>query len=178
MILYNDFRLHNKYHYKIVTYIYYVFLQFVFTPYDEVMAILPDYCKAGEEIWTAEVPLIFYYVVEYHFPDRFCRQFHGFQDVPHPVHFRKDLHDLDGRSGRYISNWLDKHREYVQAYVDAPNSVVQMQVPQGQHSVSYAYLRWYHQCGRRIIGNPAHSVREGYQSLSAAYTEVVSMCCF
>ncbi|XP_019157769.1 PREDICTED: serine/threonine-protein phosphatase 7 long form homolog [Ipomoea nil] len=48
---------------------------FVFQPYRLLLHRLPDYCRAGEDIWTAEVPLIFGYVVEEYFPSRFCRQF-------------------------------------------------------------------------------------------------------
>ncbi|XP_019157451.1 PREDICTED: serine/threonine-protein phosphatase 7 long form homolog [Ipomoea nil] len=50
--------------------------KFSFTPYDNILNSLPHYCKAGQEFWTARVPLIFFYIVEYHYPDRFCRQFH------------------------------------------------------------------------------------------------------
>ncbi|XP_031091192.1 serine/threonine-protein phosphatase 7 long form homolog [Ipomoea triloba] len=136
---------------------------FEFTPYDLVMPILPDYCKAGARMWTAEVPLIFYFIVEHHYPDRFCRQFSGFQDVPRPVQYRRDLHGTNGRTSKKIVNWAQKHFDYLEAWYNWEDHVIQMQEPSGEKKVSDAYISWYLCCGRRQIGKP---------EISSSYTEL------
>jgi hypothetical protein len=38
-------------------------------------------CYRDQELWRAELPLIFYYVVEWHLPNRVVHQFGGLQTV-------------------------------------------------------------------------------------------------
>jgi hypothetical protein len=42
---------------------------------------LNNICKRDQDLWTAVVPLIRYYVVEWHLPIRVVRQFGGLQTV-------------------------------------------------------------------------------------------------
>jgi len=59
-------------------------LQVIWQPYDtdEVEAMgLNSICKRDSELWRAEVPLIYYYVVEWHLPNRVLRQFGKLQPV-------------------------------------------------------------------------------------------------
>ncbi|XP_031101831.1 serine/threonine-protein phosphatase 7 long form homolog [Ipomoea triloba] len=55
---------------------------FVFEPYNALFPQLPDYCTADQAIWTARVPLIYFYIIEHYYPDRFCRQFSRFPRCP------------------------------------------------------------------------------------------------
>nr|GMD42524.1 serine/threonine-protein phosphatase 7 long form homolog [Ipomoea batatas] len=84
---------------------------FVFEPYTTLLPELPDYCTAGQAIWTARVPLIFFYIVENYYPDRLCMQFSCIQDVPIQVQYSEELHALNGRSGN--CDWAEKHAEYL-----------------------------------------------------------------
>ncbi|VFQ79181.1 unnamed protein product [Cuscuta campestris] len=58
--------------------------EFIWTPYPELHDLHPD-CYAGIGVWRAHVPLIYTYMVEMHYPDRFSRQFGGLQDIPEAV---------------------------------------------------------------------------------------------
>ncbi|VFQ80561.1 unnamed protein product [Cuscuta campestris] len=55
--------------------------EFVWRPYPNVDT-LPPCCSAGLRIWISRIPLIYGYVVEMYYPDRFCRQFGARQSVP------------------------------------------------------------------------------------------------
>jgi hypothetical protein len=42
---------------------------------------LNDICSHDQDLWTTVVPLIFYYIVEWHLPIRVVHQFDGLQTV-------------------------------------------------------------------------------------------------
>jgi hypothetical protein len=42
---------------------------------------LNDICRRDQDLWTAVVPPICYYIVEWHLPIRVVRQFGGLQTV-------------------------------------------------------------------------------------------------
>jgi hypothetical protein len=59
-------------------------LQVTWQPYDtNVVHGMPlnDICRHDQDLWTAVVPLIWYYIVEWHLPIRVVRQFSGLQSV-------------------------------------------------------------------------------------------------
>jgi hypothetical protein len=59
-------------------------LQVTWQPYetDTVYGItLNDICRCDHDLWTAVVPLICYYVVEWHLPIRVVHQFGGLQTI-------------------------------------------------------------------------------------------------
>jgi len=62
-------------------------------------------CKRDEELWRANVPLIYYYVVEWHLPDRVLRQFGKLQhaDVQH-VATNQKLHKYGHKSEFFFIN--------------------------------------------------------------------------
>ena len=74
------------------------------------LAVLPPYCRHGERIWRAKVPLIFWHIIECHCPDRVMLQFGLIPKVPKPVTNPNKVHQLDlsGYPGR---NWAQFHRE-------------------------------------------------------------------
>ncbi|CDP12451.1 unnamed protein product [Coffea canephora] len=118
--------------------------QFIWMPYtDDILARLPDYCKRGERIWRARLPLIFWYIIEFHCPDRVMRQFGMRQEVPEPVDTnRGGLHQLDlsGYPGR---NWADFHKGWI-GYWNARATAEVPGVPTTTFRPSNAYLEWYH----------------------------------
>lgn len=147
-------------------------LQFLWTPYP--LADLPHYCQAGQAIWTSRVPLIMYYVVEYHLPERFCRQFGCVQNIPSNVQYNRDLHNVDGRTSKNV-DWRACHRDYIALWDNRAALATQMDPRQpndtGQTS---EYRDWYFRISRRLIGNPAHRPAEGYIQSAAIIQSNVS----
>ena len=50
-------------------------MQIVWEPYTHTLGSLPANYTAGQHIWRAEVPLIYFWIVEWHHPERVLRQF-------------------------------------------------------------------------------------------------------
>ncbi|VFQ58324.1 unnamed protein product [Cuscuta campestris] len=65
--------------------------EFVWMPYLDFQHLHP-HCTTGFAIWCARVPLIYTYMVEMYYPDRFCRQFGGLQDIPQAVDYDREFH--------------------------------------------------------------------------------------
>ncbi|XP_065635837.1 serine/threonine-protein phosphatase 7 long form homolog [Quercus suber] len=56
--------------------------QIVWEPYRNYLGSLPAYCTAGQHIWRSIMPLIHFWVVEGHHPERVLRQFRMKQGIP------------------------------------------------------------------------------------------------
>ncbi|XP_019178613.1 PREDICTED: serine/threonine-protein phosphatase 7 long form homolog [Ipomoea nil] len=145
--------------------------RFIFTPYDDYLDALPPYCKAGRTLWTARIPLIFYHVVEYHQPDRFCKQFNGLQVVPVDVVYDQRLHDMDQR-GKSGTNWSQKHAEHVARWNAWYDLVINMQRTDRPQVVD-GYRTWYYMHGRRLIGNPTHYSNQGFVQCAASLNDAM-----
>ncbi|XP_031114506.1 serine/threonine-protein phosphatase 7 long form homolog [Ipomoea triloba] len=143
---------------------------FVFQPYNELFPQLPDYCTVDQVIWTARVPLIYFYIIEYYYPDRFCRQFSGFQDVPFEVVYSEELHAFDGRSGNF--DWANKHAQHLYCWRQRAGFIHPMQV-MNNPITSDAYRVWYHTHGKLFIGNPEHRQDQGYVQCGALLNEAM-----
>ena len=113
-------------------------------PYsDGVLASLPDYCRRGERIWRARVPLIFWHIVEIYCPDRVMRQFGMRQEIPEPVDTNRGglrQLDLSGYAGR---NWAHFHRSWIGYWNERAGAQVPG-VPTTTFRPSNKYLEWYH----------------------------------
>ena len=66
-------------------------MQIVWEPYTHTLGSLPAYCTAGQHIWRAKVPLIYFWIVEGHHPERVFRQFGMKQPVSLVVDISIDL---------------------------------------------------------------------------------------
>nr|GMC63011.1 Serine/threonine-protein phosphatase 7 long form-like [Ipomoea batatas] len=95
---------------------------------------LPVCCRASQIVWTVRVPLLFFYAVEWHYPDRVLRQFGGYQDIPMYVEYDYNLHKLDGRTRN--ENWDVFHQAYVALWEDRGQYVV----PFGPHAPLGPYV--------------------------------------
>ncbi|XP_073107345.1 serine/threonine-protein phosphatase 7 long form homolog [Elaeis guineensis] len=47
-----------------------------------ILAGLPDYCFSGQHIWRCRVTLLYFFIVEWHYPDRVMHQFGLRQTIP------------------------------------------------------------------------------------------------
>ncbi|KAK9988185.1 hypothetical protein SO802_028424 [Lithocarpus litseifolius] len=68
--------------------------QIVWEPYLNDLGSLPAYCTAGQHIWRSIVPLIHFWVVEGHHPERVLRQFGMKQGRPETVDTSIELHKI------------------------------------------------------------------------------------
>ncbi|CAL5055662.1 unnamed protein product [Urochloa decumbens] len=79
------------------------------TPYrrDEIDEMeLSPVCTEHSELWRANLPLICFFLVEYHLPCRVMRQFGYLQACPvEHVSTSQELHNIDRRSQRGSKNW-------------------------------------------------------------------------
>ena len=82
------------------------------SPYEAELAHLPAFCVAGRDVWTTKVPLVCFWLVEKHTPDRVLRQFEMVQEIPPYVDTDDALYDIDLR-GKIAVNWRDKHYGHI-----------------------------------------------------------------
>ncbi|KAF7845062.1 serine/threonine-protein phosphatase 7 long form-like protein [Senna tora] len=75
--------------------------------------LIPAYCREGEDIWRAEVPLIHFNIIEWHQPDRVLRQFGLQQPIPNAPYDLDVQHTLK-LMGKTEYNWAAEHRWYRQ----------------------------------------------------------------
>ena len=123
--------------------IFYI-LQMTWCPYQpHILERLPPECTMGRDIWQAKVPLICFYIVEWHAPDRVLRQFNLGQDVPVPVNTENSLHEMifDART-----NWIQRLANYIEIWNDRRNNVIL-----GGAGDIYSYMDWYRLITRRFI---------------------------
>ncbi|VFR00065.1 unnamed protein product [Cuscuta campestris] len=126
--------------------------EFVWMPYPN-LETLPPYCSAGVGIWISRIPLIYAYVVEMYYPDRFCRQFNVVQHVPQVVVYDRHLHQIKSN----VMQIGDGERQYLEMWEERYDVTVHMEF--GMVDATPEYRQWYYLRGRRQIGNPVHSAR-------------------
>ncbi|GFZ05470.1 hypothetical protein Acr_17g0010420 [Actinidia rufa] len=61
--------------------------EFTWRSYDAIMHELPYYCRVASDIWVSKSPLVCFEVVEWHLPDRVCRQFQLTCVAGHFMHY-------------------------------------------------------------------------------------------
>ncbi|RAL47777.1 hypothetical protein DM860_012402 [Cuscuta australis] len=123
--------------------------EFIWMPYPA-FKYLHHHCTTGFAIWCARVLVIYTYIVEMYYPDRFYRQFGGPQDIPQAVDYDRELHavrtttgTMAPRTSHFVEEWEGRHQSIVDIDFD-------------HQECTDAYRHWYYRHGRCIIGNPAH----------------------
>ncbi|KAM3290281.1 hypothetical protein P3S67_018570 [Capsicum chacoense] len=87
--------------------------QFIWEPYnDDLIESLPDYCRAGRDMWCVRVLIFYWDVVEVHLPDRVMRQFGLQRVIPNPFLF-DSTHFCHDRRGRPNTNWELEHAQWL-----------------------------------------------------------------
>ncbi|VFQ86371.1 unnamed protein product [Cuscuta campestris] len=133
--------------------------KFVWMSYPN-LETLPPYCSAGARIWISTIPLIYAYVVEMYYPDRFCRQFGSLQHVPQVVVYDRHLHQIKSN----VMQIGDGERQYSEMWEGRYDATVQMEF--GMVDGTPEYRQWYYLRGRRRIGTPVHQHGPGYIPIS------------
>ncbi|KAM3325319.1 serine/threonine-protein phosphatase 7 long form isoform X1 [Capsicum chacoense] len=145
--------------------------QFILEPYtDELIESLPDYCRAGRDMWHVRVPIFCWDVVEVHLPDRVMRQFGLQQVIPTPflldsTHFHHD------RPGRPNTNWELEHAQWLLFWNKREQFICNAPVNHGPLRYDNPYFIWFRRITRLLIGNPnpRPQCQQGYVPNSTAY---------
>ncbi|KAK3136453.1 hypothetical protein QOZ80_5BG0435140 [Eleusine coracana subsp. coracana] len=123
------------------------------TPYEryEVTNLgLSPMCSRDMNLWRAELPLIFFYAVKWHVPQRVMRQFGRLQliDVAH-TNTNQTLHKVDRRSDKGAVDWASKHAPYLIIWEDRQQRNVYPWSRAHHRAGPYKdYLHWLHQNSR------------------------------
>ena len=99
--------------------------------------------QSDQAYWLARVPLICFWIVAWHYPERVMRQFGLFQSVPPPnPHSWTDLQALNkiGHYPKTSTNWSIKHAPYIGMW-DHPHIINETR-PYDE-STYREYRRWY-----------------------------------
>ncbi|XP_070023638.1 serine/threonine-protein phosphatase 7 long form homolog [Nicotiana sylvestris] len=136
--------------------------QFVWMPYnDDLIADLPDYCRAGRLIWSTSVPLMCRDIVEHHATKRVLFQFDRPQNIPsqptwEATHYQRDDHS---RADDTFVAWLEAQVhtwEQREDLIPPPPSQIQV-------ATIEIYTSWYRRHTRLIIRNPVHQAGDRYR---------------
>ncbi|KAJ3675493.1 hypothetical protein LUZ60_004535 [Juncus effusus] len=90
--------------------------QVVWTPYDAFRHILPPIVEHEKTMGLLTVPLIYFWIVEMHRPERVLRQFGYAMEAPPNCEYDKRLHDITNYRGNdwptvhsvYLAEWEEK----------------------------------------------------------------------
>ena len=127
-------------------------MQFIWRPYtNDIISRLPAYCLSGREVWQARVPLVCFYMVEWHLPDRVQRQFGFRQPIPQPCDTERHLHIWDLR-GHPDTDWGHTHGEYVARWDSRREAIVTGEAWDGTIDPRDPYLDWYRSITRWAVG--------------------------
>ena len=126
--------------------------EIVWQPYafPAVQQLIPDYCLRTAEIWLASVPLLCFNIIEWHHPDRVLRQFGRQQPIPvNPVHLG-NFHTMQ-LQGRTTTNWIDKYSDFIQAWNNWSQAIVNAPVAVDEFHRTSQYMQWYWRHTRKWI---------------------------
>nr|XP_040258570.1 serine/threonine-protein phosphatase 7 long form homolog [Aegilops tauschii subsp. strangulata] len=122
-------------------------------PYDDLLEQIPIQVHDDSDWWFSRVPLMHFWIVEFHYPDRVMRQFGLRQCIPPFVprgeaevrRLRKIKHSA-GKS----HNWEEFHTNYVQEYDRIQASVLPEEIPFDVASLP-DYRHWFQQNGMYTV---------------------------
>ncbi|XP_066363695.1 serine/threonine-protein phosphatase 7 long form homolog [Miscanthus floridulus] len=85
---------------------------------------LSNVCGADDYFYSMRCPLICFYAVEYHLPDRVACQFGVRQLWPMPLFSTGvDLHKLDRQRNKKIFDWERHHQSYIEEWEEMHDNV-------------------------------------------------------
>ncbi|GFY87431.1 hypothetical protein Acr_05g0010700 [Actinidia rufa] len=135
-------------------------------PYDAIMHEHSDYCRVASDIWVSRSPLICFKVVEWHLPDRVCRQLGLRQVVPESPNNLPVLHGIDMR-GRARTDWTKFHREHIDRWHQRREYLVVRVIDVIAMLYDDPYMVWYRCITRTLVENPAHRPTSGYVEIGS-----------
>ncbi|KAK9992927.1 hypothetical protein SO802_022630 [Lithocarpus litseifolius] len=115
--------------------------QVVWEPYRDYLDSLPAYCTAGQHIWRSVVPLIHFWVVEGHHPERVLRQFGMMQGIPDNIDTSLELHKIT-LQGKHDKNWVEEHAGPIAEWA-AHARIAEAPPFHGEMSYHDEYMVWF-----------------------------------
>ncbi|XP_050246951.1 protein MAINTENANCE OF MERISTEMS-like isoform X2 [Quercus robur] len=115
--------------------------QIVWEPYRNYLRSLPAYCTAGQRIWRSIVPLIHFWVVEGHHPERVLRQFGMKQGIPDDVDTSIELHKIT-LQGKHEKDWARIHAPHIAKWA-AHARIADAPAFHGEMNYNDKYLVWF-----------------------------------
>ncbi|XP_057481584.1 serine/threonine-protein phosphatase 7 long form homolog [Actinidia eriantha] len=140
--------------------------EFTWRSYNAIMHELPDYCRVASNIWVSRSPLVCFKVVEWHLPNRVCRQFglrHGVPEAPNTL---PALHGIDMR-GRARTDWTQFHREHIDRWHHRHEYIVVGVINNAAMHYDDPYMVWYRRITRTLVRNPTHQPTSGYVEIGS-----------
>ncbi|GFS35190.1 hypothetical protein Acr_00g0038310 [Actinidia rufa] len=150
--------------------------EFTWRSYDDIMHELPDYCRVASDIWVSRSPLVCFEVVEWHLPDRVCRQFGLRQIIPVAANTSPELHGIDMR-GRARTDWTQLHGEYIDHWHHRREYLVVGVIDAAAMRYDDPYMVWYRRITRTLVGNPAHRPTSGYVEIGSTIEIAFNLFC-
>ncbi|XP_075636600.1 serine/threonine-protein phosphatase 7 long form homolog [Castanea sativa] len=131
--------------------------QVVWQPYEAELGHLPAFCVAGRDMWTARVPLVCFWLVEKHTPDRVLRQFGMVQEIPEDVDTDDALHKIDLR-GKIEVDWRVRHFSHIQVWNMRAQKLCHGARLEGAMSSVHPYFGWYGKVTWRFVDHTSASL--------------------
>ena len=125
-------------------------MRIVWEPYTHTLGSLPTYCTTGQHIWRAEVPLIYFWIMEGHHPEWVFRQFGMKQPVPLVVDTLTNLHKIS-LQGKWEKEWEAELAVHIQQWANRGHEVRAAPLLNDDDTYLVQYMKWYDCNIRRYI---------------------------
>ena len=96
------------------------------------------------------MPLIYFWIVEWHHPERVLRQFGMKQPVPSVVDTSTTLHKIS-LQGKWEKNWEVEHDPFIRQWANRVNVVRGSDLLDDDDTYLVEYMMWYNRHTRRYI---------------------------
>ena len=116
-------------------------LQIVQEPYINYLGSLPAYCTTGQHIWRSIIPLIHFWVVEGHHPERVLRQFRMKEGIPVDVDTSTEIHKIT-LQGKLDRNLAEVHATHITRW-DAHTAIADAPPFHREMSYNDQYMVWF-----------------------------------
>lgn len=118
------------------------------------MDLLPPICNSDSHLGLCHYvgPLICFWIVEWHAPERVARQ-HGYrQEVPPPIlpPLSDRLHDLVHDKKSEGTDWVTKHADYLAMWENREERCAEFQIGFTEGPWDH-YLAWFNREGMRTV---------------------------
>ena len=118
------------------------------------------------------VPLVCFWLVEKHTPDRVVRQFGMVQEIPPYVDTDDTLHDIN-QMGKIDVDWFLKHYGHIQVWNTRARSLCHGVRLESAMSPTHPYFGWYDRVTWRLVEHTSASLI----IMVIASTFLFNFCC-
>jgi len=119
----------------------------------ELEGYLSPRCDEEDSDWLYDGPLIFFHVVEMHYPCRVYRQFGRLQGIPPLYSTNAELHRIDRRFRSTQKDWAVRHEAHLQTWYHRQVPLLN-ELPPHDPARWMEYLQWLHRSTRTHLMVP------------------------